>query len=76
MVVGMIALFPVAVAAAQPEGDSQAEAPSLEMLEFLGFWETPSGELIDPLNLHRSETISEVEDDEARDQKEKVIVHD
>lgn len=75
MVIGMFVLIPVA-AAAQPEAESQAEAPSLEMLEFLGFWETPGGELIDPLNLRRSETINEVEDEKTREQKEKVIVHD
>ncbi len=75
LLIASIALFPVSVTA-QSEGDDQAEAPSLELLEFLGFWETPGGELIDPLNLQRSETVNVSEDEATSEQNEKVIVHD
>ncbi len=75
LLIASIALFPVSVTA-QSEGDDQAEAPSLELLEFLGFWETPGGELIDPLNLQRSETVNVSENEATSEQNKKVIVHD
>ncbi len=74
LVLAMV-LLPV-TALAQPEERDQAESPSLELLEFLGFWETPGGELIDPLNLVRPEDVPGVEDGAREDEKEKVKSHE
>lgn len=42
-------------ACAAPEKSNDAP-PSLELLEFLGEWQTSKGELIDPLQLQETET--------------------
>ncbi len=42
-------------AQAAPEKSNDAP-PSLELLEFLGEWQTSKGELIDPLQLQETET--------------------
>ncbi len=43
--------LPTAPAAPEvPAND--AELPSLELLEFLGSWQTPDGEVVDPLLLN------------------------
>jgi|GEM_PF-5933947 len=49
----ILVMAPVAMVRAQPDKTQQNGQPSLEVLEFLGFWETPGGELIDPLTLRR-----------------------
>lgn len=36
---------------ANPEGVKESEEPSMEMLEFLGSWETEKGQWIDPQEL-------------------------
>ena len=41
-----------AVQAGKPAAQETA-APSLELLEFLGAWETPEGKWVDPLSLLR-----------------------
>ena len=46
-----------------PGKDNDAEAPSLEFLEFLGDWETDDGEWIDPEELEQIETIDQEQDD-------------
>jgi len=45
----------IGVAQAAPEKSNDAP-PSLELLEFLGEWQTSKGELIDPLQLQEVET--------------------
>lgn len=49
-------------AADQGGGDIQAEAPPpLELLEFLGQWETDDGEWIDPQDLEAPELVNLLE---------------
>lgn len=69
-------LFMVLAPVAQSGAIDQDETPSLELLEFLGFWETPGGELIDPLNLKRSEHPARPDDEAAPQEKEKVKPHE
>jgi len=37
--------------AEEPDAEPAADAPSMALLEFLGEWETPEGEWIDPTEL-------------------------
>ncbi len=48
---GMLCLLPAAVLAGEPKTGQNEAAPSLELLEFLGAWETPEGQWVDPLSL-------------------------
>ena len=50
-----MALCVAGAAQAAPEKSNDAP-PSLELLEFLGEWQTSKGELIDPLQLQEVET--------------------
>ena len=50
----LLALLPLGVLAAPNEA---AEAPSMELLEFLGAWETPDGEWQDPLQLAEEDAL-------------------
>ena len=68
-------LAPVAVQA-RSDAQEQGETPSLELLEFLGFWETPDGELIDPLNLAPPKKSGEPDDEARPQEKGKVKSHE
>lgn len=46
----MVGLLPLAAPAAE-QAQTPAQAPSLELLEFMGAWETHDGEWLDPLTL-------------------------
>ncbi len=50
--------------AAMAETGSEAEAPNLALLEFLGSWEGPDGEWVDPLQV-----LDELEDEGAKGTK-------
>ncbi|MFQ5488483.1 MAG: hypothetical protein ACE5ET_08600 [Gammaproteobacteria bacterium] len=52
---GLLCLLPVTALAGEPERGQGETAPSLELLEFLGAWETPEGQWVDPLSLVRDE---------------------
>ena len=47
LLLSMILFFPIS----QAENQQEDEAPSLELLEFLGEWETSNGEWLDPAEL-------------------------
>lgn len=53
----MLLMVTGARAADQQSGDVQAGAPPLELLEFLGQWETDDGEWIDPQELEDPELV-------------------
>lgn len=44
---------PVFAQEPEPAGTEESEMPSLELLEFLGDWETDDGEWIDPEELEQ-----------------------
>ena len=73
-------MFSMVLAPAAPGAQTgprdQDETPSLELLEFLGFWETPSGELIDPLNLQRPERPASPDEKAAPQENDKVDTHE
>lgn len=50
-----------ALGADQDGGDEQADVPPLELLEFLGQWETDDGEWIDPQELEDPELVNLLE---------------
>lgn len=52
---GILCLLPAAVPADEPETKQDDTSPSLELLEFLGAWETPEGQWVDPLSLVRED---------------------
>jgi len=52
------------------EGSEESEMPSLELLEFLGDWETDDGEWIDPEELEQIALIDQ-EQEEHEDEKQK-----
>jgi len=70
-----LVLTPAVVWGQPPDKVQQDGQPSLEFLEFLGFWETPSGELIDPLSLRRKSEAPQQSTDEAQASKEKQAQH-
>jgi len=49
----LLCLLPAAALAGEPKKGRDEAAPSLELLEFLGAWETPEGQWVDPLSLVR-----------------------
>jgi hypothetical protein len=52
------------------EGSEDSEMPSLELLEFLGDWETDDGEWIDPEELEQI-ALTDQEQEENEDEKQK-----
>ncbi len=52
---GMLCLLPAMALADEPGAGQGERTPSLELLEFLGAWETPEGQWVDPLSLVRDE---------------------
>lgn len=53
------------------EGTEVAEMPSLELLEFLGDWETDDGEWIDPEELEQIALTDQEQEQEHEDEKQK-----
>jgi len=73
----VLAMAPVATGWGQPDKAQQNGQPSLEVLEFLGFWETPGGELIDPLTLRRKpEAAKQAGGQQQADKEKKAQQHE
>lgn len=53
------------------EGSEETETPSLELLEFLGDWETEDGEWIDPEEMKQITLTDQEQEQEYEDEKQK-----